>query len=61
MVEEFRKKTGIQISAFIWRPADHGAKRSPIAGIRGSDRVPMPAYMATQGVRREPDALAFWR
>ena len=62
MVEEFRKKTGIQILAYTYYGARQTTAQKPFtdcAGMKGLKiRVPdVPAYMATpKALRRESDA-----
>jgi len=65
MVEEFRKKTGIQISAYTYYGARHTTSNRPFtdcAGMKGLKiRVPdVPAYMATpKACGANPTPIAF--
>ena len=62
MVEGYRAKTGIQITAYTYYGARHTTRRPRVtdcAGMKGLKiRVPdVPAYRATPEVlRRQPDA-----
>jgi len=65
MVEEFRKKTGIQITAYTYYGARHTTSNRPFtdcAGMKGLKiRVPdVPAYMATpKACGANPTPIAF--
>ncbi|MDH5286265.1 MAG: sialic acid TRAP transporter substrate-binding protein SiaP [Betaproteobacteria bacterium] len=65
MVEEFRKKTGIQVTAYTYYGARHTTSQKPFtdcAGMKGLKiRVPdVPAYMATpKACGANPTPIAF--
>jgi len=65
MVEEFRKKTGIQVTAYTYYGARHTTSNRPFsdcAGMKGLKiRVPdVPAYMATpKACGANPTPIAF--